>query len=314
MWHVRHGEFGRLARTRVAQSGGSAAMQITTGLAGVGTLGLLLGQVLNTGIACVALARPVWRATRQCRWAELRRLAHEQRRFPLYSTAEALANSAAVYLPVIMIAGHAGAREAGHLAMAMFVAQAPMSLIGNSISQAFLSRAALEQREGKLGEFTGEVLSGLIKSGTGPLLALGILSPVICGWVFGAGWTRTGWLVSWMSPWFLMQFLAVPVSTALHICGRQRAALILQLAGLALRLGSLVVMSRLGIAGITEAYAITGFLFYGLYLAVIVSATGTDPRRLWQALVRSRNLLLAWVAGSVSLAVIAVAVLGATSP
>lgn len=302
VWHVRHGDFRRLARTRIAQSGGSAGVQIATGWLGMGPLGLLVGQVLNTGIACVALAAPAWRAARRARWLALRRLAYEQRRFPVYSTAEALANSAAIYLPVILIAAHAGTTEAGHLAMAMFVSQAPMSLIGTSISQVFLSRAAEEYRGGHLGKFTGEVLAGLIKAGGGPLLAMGILAPPICGWAFGSGWTRTGWLVSWMTPWFLMQFLAVPVSTALHICGQQRAALMLQFAGLALRLGSVLVMAQLGLGGITETYALTGLLFYGLYLAVIMSVTGVSTQRLWRAVVQSRAILLAWVAGAALIA------------
>lgn len=303
-WHVRHAEFGRLARTRIAQSGGSAGLQMAGGWLGAGPAGLLLGQVANTGIACLALMAPAWAAVRASHWQTLRRVASEYRRFPIYSTAEALANSVAVYLPVILVAAYAGPAEAGYLGMAMYVAQAPMSLIGNSISQVFLSRAAQEHRDARLAAFTGEVLNGLIKAGVGPLIALGITAPHLCGWLFGAGWGRTGWLVSWMTPWFLLQFLVVPMSTTLHICGRQRAALLLQLAGLVLRLGGVWLLYRTGLGHVSEGYAVTGALFYGIYLAVVLSVAGVPVSQVWHGLRTNARTILLW-AGTAGLASVA---------
>lgn len=293
-WHVRRAEFGTLARTRIAQSGGSAGLQIVSGFMGAGPGGLLVGQLSNTGIACLALLGPAVRAARRLQSGVMTSMAATHHRFPIYSTPEALANSAAVYLPVIMIAAYAGAAEAGFLGMAMYVAQAPMSLIGNSISQVFLSKAAHEHREGRLGSFVAEVLAGLVKAGVGPLLALGIVAPQVCAWLFGPGWERTGWLVAWMTPWFMLQFLVVPMSTTLHICGRQRAALILQLGGLALRLGGVWLASVTSLGYASEAYAITGVVFYGAYLMVVLSVAGLPPGRWVRELKASYRVILAW--------------------
>ncbi|WP_457326051.1 lipopolysaccharide biosynthesis protein [Roseateles sp. P5_E11] len=298
-WHVRHASFGRLARTRVAQSAGSAGLQMMVGWHGAGPVGLLLGQVANTGIACLALMPTAWAAMRELRWSSLRHVAFEYRRFPIYSTAEALANSAAVYLPVILVAAYAGPAEAGYLGMAMYVAQAPMSLIGNSISQVFLSRAALEHREGRLPQFVVQVVDGLIKAGVGPLLALGIIAPQICEWLFGAGWARTGWLVSCMTPWFLLQFLVVPISTTLHICGRQRAALFLQLAGLLIRLGGVWLLDWARLGHISEGYAATGALFYGLYLGVVLAVAGVSAAQVWNAIRANGRVLVLWTGAAV---------------
>lgn len=304
VWHVRHAAYPTLARTRVGQSAASAGLQMTGGALGLSPQGLLLGPLWNAAVACLALCRPGLQALRRMDWPSLRRLAIEHRRFPLYSTGEAVANSAALYLPVIFIAAHVGAAEAGCLGMAMYVAQAPMSLIGTSISQVFLSRAAQEHREGRIGQFTGDVLDGLVKAGVGPLLALGILAPQFCGLLFGAGWERTGWLVSWMTPWFLMQFLVVPLSTALHICGRQRAALLLQLAGLALRLGGVWLLAHWGVAALSEVYAVSGLVFYGLYLLVVLRATRTPVARLVEAMRHHAGLIALWV-GAASVAAVA---------
>ena len=109
---------GILARTRVGQSGTSAGLQIAGGWLAVGPAGLLAGPLWNTGVACAALCRPAWRALGNVRWSRLTRLALDYRRFPLYSTAEAVANSAALYLPVIVIAAHASSASGCRLVAA----------------------------------------------------------------------------------------------------------------------------------------------------------------------------------------------------
>jgi len=282
LWFVRQKGFTLIARTRIAQSAFSVGTQVGLGLwAAIGPLGLLLGYVLNTGIACLSLGVQVIRAAPRISWNRMLALAAEYRRFPKYSTIEALANSASIQFPIIMIAALAAPAEAGYLMMAMSVMQAPMSLIGTSISQVYLSRAPSEYREGRLGDFTVEVLSTLFKAGIGPLMAAGILAPLLFGLVFGANWQRAGWLVVWMTPWFMLQFLAVPVSMALHVTGHQRAALKLQVAGLVLRVALVWVMAKWQEGLISEAYAASGAMFYLVYLIVILTAVRASGRNVW---------------------------------
>ncbi len=298
-WHARKSDFGILARTRVAQSAASSGMQVLWGWFNAGPVGLLAGPLWNSGIACLALRRTLFSVWATASWTEIHRLATQYRKFPLYSTGEALANSAALYLPLILIAAHVGATEAGFLAMAMFVAQAPMSLIGSSISQVFLSRAAVEYHNSRLSDFIVEVLSSLIKTGMGPLLALGIIAPQFCELLFGDEWKRTGILVSWMTPCFLLQFLAVPISTTLHICGRQKIALTIQLAGLSLRLGLVWALSLQESNWLSEAYAVSGFVFYSLYLVAILKAGSVPIGQLINSLSCHKNIIFLWTGGAI---------------
>lgn len=226
------------------------------------------------------------------------------RRFPLLSAPEALANAAALQLPVILIAGAASPAEAGYLSMAMFVIQAPMSLIGTAISQVYLSQAPMALREQRLGTFTAEVLGGLIKSGAGPLIAIGLLAPLLFAPVFGAGWERAGWLVAWMTPWFLAQFLAVPLSMSLHVCGRQREALWLQLAGLALRVGMVLIAIEWAPGAVAETYAVSGALFYTCYLSMVLYSTGATPGAIRQHLNAGLKSIFGWTIAASILALI----------
>jgi O-antigen/teichoic acid export membrane protein len=300
MWFVRQKKFPLIARSRVGQSIGAVTTQAAGGVLALGPVGLLLGHVMNSGVACTFLGYRLFKeiqhhtAVRTLTWRSIRDTWRVYERFPKYSTLEAISNNAAIHLPVIMIAALAAPAEAGYLMMATYVMQAPMALIGTSVGQVYLSQAVHEHRQNALGPFTANVLAGLIKSGVGPLLAVGIVSPAAFGPVFGNGWERAGVLVAWMTPWFILQFLATPLSMGLHVTGHQRLALLIQFAGLLLRLGFVWAASVWTPAAISESYALSGFLFYGLYLWVIVRCTGAVNRKMLEIFSRSLAPIFLW--------------------
>lgn len=297
-WFVRTKRFSLLAQNRIAQATGSATTQIGFGFAGIAPLGLLLGQVVNSGLGALGLGvrfisqqrSVVGRATVR----DAMRVAHQYRRFPKYSALEAICNSAAIYLPIILLSAWASGPEAGYLMLGMYAMQVPMSLIGNAVSQVYMSRGAEEERAGTLAPFTVEVLSGLIKAGVGPLICVSIAAPQLFELVFGPDWIRAGVLVGWMCPWFIMQFLASPVSLALHIKHRLAEALGLQIFGLALRTGAVLLAANLATQPLAEAYAISGFVFYLVYILVILRAIGAKSEELLLASARAAPIILGW--------------------
>lgn len=301
-WHGRRRQFTLLARTRVVQAGCSSGTQIGLGWLGAGPAGLLSGLVVNPGLAVVSLGWPLLREVRRLRLPRLRSVAIQYSRFPKYSSLEALANSATIQLPIIMIAALAARSEAGFLAMAMYAMQAPMALMGSAIGQVFVSGAPAEHRAGRLGIFTAEIVAGLMKVGIGPLLSAGLLAPGLFALVLGSEWERAGHMVLWMTPWFIMQFLAAPVSMALHVAGHQRSALVLQVAGIAIRVGAVLLATAVDVGYVVEAYALSGFVFYLAYFIVIAKTTAMPVQGLWVALRRAAPLIAAWLAVSAAVA------------
>lgn len=301
-WFVREKEFSLIARSRVMQSAASAGTQIGMARLGSGPIGLLVGYLLNTGSACIGLGYRLFRDeqfgqnVKALNWPSLKQTWYEYRRFPKYSVWEALANSAAIQVPIIMIAALSVGPEAGYLLLAMSVIQAPMALFGTAIGQVYFSRAPQEYRDGNLGSFTAEILGGLIKAGVGPLLAVGILSPVVFGIIFGEGWERAGWLVAWMTPWFIMQFLATPVSMAIHVTGHQRSAFFLQVFGLLLRVFSVWGAAQFSSAPVSEAYAFSGALFYFIYLWIILRCVKSVRKEIVDKVMSSIRITGSWVA------------------
>lgn len=298
-WLLRKKAFGQIARSRVAQSAAAAGTQVSMGLAGAGAFGLLLGYVLNAGAACIVLGYRAIRfdrdSIRAITWPGMRTMAVEYHRFPKYSSWEALSNSAAIQLPIIMIGAMAIGPEAGYLSMAMYVMQAPMALVGNAIGQVYLSRAPDEYREGRLGTFTAEVFGGLLKAGVGPLLFVGIVSPFAFPFIFGEEWRRAGHLVAWMTPWFIMQFLASPISMALHVQGRQRTAMYLQNFSLAVRVAAVWVAAALLPAAVGEVYAVSGLFVYGIYATVVLLIVDSQPREISKGVRKALPITLVWL-------------------
>lgn len=298
-WSTRKKRFSSIAKTRMRQAVGSAGTQVGLGWAGMAPLGLVLGQVINSGAGIFGLLHDLLKNDRTAlntiNWASMRRMFSEYDSFPKYSTFEALANSASIQLPVIIIAALAAGPEAGFLMLASRVMFAPMSLIGGAVSQVYLSRAPDELRAGNLGRFTANIMGGLVKTGVGPLLFVGIIAPIAFPMIFGAEWKRAGVMVAWMTPWFVMQFMSSPVSMTLHVTQSQRAAAILQISGFIIRVGSVAMASYFANNWIVESYAISGFIFYLVYLCVVVFLAKIDIRDLLRSFKPGFMIVASWV-------------------
>lgn len=273
MWAARRKSFGAISRSRIAQSSLAAGAQLGLGALGRGPVGLVIAQLCNYGTGAIWLLAGAIRKDRgklgEVNLARIAAAARRYRNFPLYSTWEALANAASIQLPILMIAALAIGPEAGYLSLAIFVLQIPMALMGQSVAQVYVSGAASADREGELGRFTEKFVVGLVKGAAGPIGLLAGFAPAAFAVIFGSGWERSGILVAWMAPWFFMQFVAVPVSSALHVTGRIKTGMVLQILALVLRAGSVVLFYYVATRHISEAYAVSGAIAYLIHLTII---------------------------------------------
>jgi len=298
-WFIRRKQFPALAQSRLLQSAASSGTQVGLGILQFGPVGLVFGYVVNTVTAFIALGIRLLRRERkdfsQVNADHMQAAFHEYSRFPRFSTVEALFNNGSVHLPIILIALLAAGPEAGYIALAMTLLQAPMSLIGQAIGQVYLSRAADAHRAGDLAVVTAETISYLVRIGVGPLLAAGLVAPFVFEPIFGVGWHRAGVLISWMTPWFVLQLLAVPIAMSLHVTGHQRLALLLQFFGLLVRVTVILVASQWFSSRIAEAYALSGAVFYIAYLVVVLSVTGVGLRSLRRSFIAGWPHVLGWL-------------------
>jgi len=287
VWYVREKKFMGLSLVKLIQAVSSVMVQVGIGLLGGKSYGLILGYIANSAVGSLVFALSLlWRAGKSTRLrvVGLGKTLRDYSRFPKYSTFESLANEGASQIPVLLIAFLVGGAEAGFLMLAVRVLQAPIALLGNAVSQVFLSEAPEKERQGALGQFALEMMVRLAKVGVGPLIAAGILAPSLFPLVFGDQWQRSGELISWMTPWFIAQFIVSPVSLSLHVKGRQKVALALQIFALVFR-GGIVGVCILAFPGVVvEAYAVSGFVVYFVYLLCVLKVLGVSPLKLLGAL------------------------------
>src|SRR5690606_35040469 len=106
-WFVRDRAYSFIAKTRVAQSFGAAGTQVGVGLLAPTPIGLIVGFIINSGAAALLMFGKVASQFRTTlRWpglAALRETFTRYRDFPRFSVWEALANSASIQLPILLI-------------------------------------------------------------------------------------------------------------------------------------------------------------------------------------------------------------------
>lgn len=273
-WATRKKKFTIIAKTRMVQAISGVSVQVVMGIASFSVIGLIFGQIVKVSAGLYQLVICFWQDAKKylkdIKLEYLKITFKKYDQFPKYSTLEALANSAGIQLPIILIATISISSEAGYLMLAMQVMMIPMQLIGNAVSQVYLGDASEKYKVGELSQYTKQCILKLLKIGLIPLTLISILAPIIFPYIFGAEWKRAGDMVLWMLPWFIMQLLVSPISMSLSVTGNQKIGFILQIFGLFLRVGGLFLISLYSTKYIFEYYAISGFVFYGLYLYVVL--------------------------------------------
>ena len=229
--------------------------------------------MVYSGLGVVGLVRSLMRYDRAAATgisrATLAEAASRYRKFPLYSVPEALFNTAGLELAILIIAATAAGPEAGFMMLAMRVMGLPLGLVGTSVGQVYLTEASQKWRDGELAAFTRRMMWNLFKAGTPPLVLAAVACPLLFPLVFGAEWARAGIIVVWLTPMFILQFVASPVSMVLHVIGEMAVAMWLQVAGGVFRVGAVLIAAQLAPAMLTETFAISGAVFYSLMVALV---------------------------------------------
>lgn len=281
-WSTRSRRFTEVGRSRIIQSCTSVAVQTTLGATAGGPLGLIVGHTVFMGAGCLWLLRVIFESDRellsQISLIGARAQFRRYKRFPQFSTFEAFTNVVGIQGPILAIAATVANAEAGFVFLAMRVMNAPLQIVGGAIGEVFLSSASEQLRAGCLRAYTYSTLKTLAKLGIIPLSFVGLIAPGAFSLLFGEEWRRTGELVQWMTPWFILQFLASPISMALHVAGRVALALTIQATGMALRLGAVFLSAEWLHGYVGESYAISGAVFYLLYLIVIMVVVGRGEK------------------------------------
>lgn len=216
---IRKKHFSTAAYSKVKQSITTILIQVS--LFKIGTHALIFGQMIGQGIGILSLTKSFNSSSSGVKKSTALELVSRFRKFPLYSTFGAVANSIGSQLPPIMLIALFSPHAAGLYALANRVLAGPMAIIGQAIGGAFQANAAEKNREGNLGDLVDSITNRLAMISAIPTALLILFAPDIFQFIFGTEWRESGVMAQWMAPWLFFVFISSPISTIYEITERQ---------------------------------------------------------------------------------------------
>ena len=292
-WTLRGRRFSILARAGVHQAVWGSMVQIALGALGAGVTGLLVGYMLISGLGIVQLAFAMWRNDRPTpalmTWVGMRAVARRYATFFKFTSVEAFANACSVYAPMLLISALTVGPEMGFVMLAQRLLQAPLMLVGRSVSSVYTAHVAQLYRAGQLGPETAGVLRTLLGLVCGPLLFAAMAAPELASLALGTSWRPVGIYVAWLMPWALLHFLSSSVLTTMHARGRNAAIMALTITGLVFRLTAVGAAGLIDPRFLVHAYAVSGAVYYGAQMLILLAVNDV---RLREIVPRSRLAVL----------------------
>lgn len=283
-WAVRKGTFARIAQTRLSQSIGKVISQLGMGWLGVGTAGLLVGDLIGRVSGTGTLASLAWRhdreALRQVNLAGVREVAYRYRRFPLFSSGATLLNNLGLRLPTLLFASIYGSQVMGWLELGEQILAIPLGLISTSVAQVYVSESAkaLHTSPDQLPKLLRRVIGGMLLVAFPYVLFLVLFAPKLFPIIFGEQWTEAGVYVQILAVTFLLQSIANPTGGTLSVLERQDLHFLREIFRVVIITGTIVFI------GIMRFDAITGIALLSLARSLVyLLYIGISFYAIWRA-------------------------------
>jgi O-antigen/teichoic acid export membrane protein len=198
-------------------------------------LGTLIGQSLGTALLFYrsqGIMRFPWRPN----FKQLGSVAHEYRKFPIYTLPSEMINVITNQLPVFMLKRFLPtATEAGFFSMTNRVLGIPLTFVSSSISEVFRQRAADDYRiNGTCRPIFLKTVGTLAAVGIIPFVVLFAFGPQLFSFVLGEEWREAGYYARILAPLFCLKFIVSPMTITFFIAQKQRVDFFIHIAMLLL--------------------------------------------------------------------------------
>ncbi|EOQ11105.1 oligosaccharide flippase family protein [Bacillus cereus] len=223
-WSIRNSHFHLITKTKLSQSIWLTLSTLLMGLLNFKSWGLILGDLIGKGSGSVAMFRKFthhisWRVIVQnIKISRLLETMKTYKQYPLLMTWSSLFNVAGIYLSPMLFTLFFDSTVGGHFSFGHRVVGAPLLLIGQSISQVYVSTFPKQKYPLQLFKKTIMLVSliGIVIS-----IILFLFGEHIFHLAFGEGWRKSGEYVSILAFMYLFYMIAFPVSQTLIMLQKQ---------------------------------------------------------------------------------------------
>lgn len=180
--------------------------------------------------------------------------------FPIFQMPALLLNTLSTQIAIVAFTFFYNDTITGWYSMSQRILLLPLTIVGSAVGQVYFREAvSLNQRGEKLDVLTKKILTNAFLIAFIPMTIIIGFGDVLFGFVFGKEWVEAGIFAKYLTPWFLMVFVASPLSNILIVLKRQRENLIINF----ILLLSRVLVIWLG-SLLFKDYSSTLILFGGL--------------------------------------------------
>lgn len=290
---IRNRHFKVIASTRVTQQISGNGIKIGWGYFSPGTFGLFIATLFSTLSRIVRLAmdeikKLIVRENRPS-WTDIKQSAIRYKKFPMVSCWEGLLNAASVQLPVILFTMLFSPAIAGYYSLSHRILSMPMSLIGSSVANVFLERAAkTKDDDAELGRITLELYKKLLLIGSLIMSFVTFYGDKLLPFVFGGQWVEAGRFAQLISLTLVFQFAISPISTIFTIKEDLVGAFIWQLFLFLSRI-SIILFFFFGLKSVMKIlmlYTIISCIFYILFAFKIFAMAKIGLKKPLKAIIK----------------------------
>ncbi|SFR84904.1 Membrane protein involved in the export of O-antigen and teichoic acid [Marinobacter daqiaonensis] len=222
-WATRRRGYRTIARTQVSQNLMGAAIKIGLGLLAIKPGGLLIGQMASQVGGIGTYLRHFRHDIRaNARFVSLRRMklvAGRYRGFPVYRLPSKFLLVYSVQAPVLFFSAIYGAGATGHLGLALAAMALPVTLVSQSLADAFFAElSTLDRRDiDTQWHIVVRVIKVVSAISVPVFLLLFFFAKPFSVVVFGEDWATTGVFLTALSPYIVVQLIANPVTKVLAV-------------------------------------------------------------------------------------------------
>lgn len=279
-WCTQQQRFALISMTQVQQAVTQVVVQISFGLVQAGSFGLIVGYLVAQWLGAGILVKSSRHVLALLDFAKWGAIAQQYCHFPLYFSWASLLNVMGWQIPALLFARYFSIEVAGSYALTLRVLGMPSVLLGQAIMQVFYPRVAQAEPQ---------VVKALIERLIKVLFVLGfpgfaliwLQGPTLFQLIFGEDWRQAGYYARWLSPWFMLAFIASPLSTFALVKSKQRQALWLTGYETSLRLIAIsigILFDSVTIA--LQLLSAAGVLICLVYIIWILQLAGSSIRKI----------------------------------
>ncbi len=226
-WAIRTREFRSISLSKVTNAGFGGGMKVLLGWLGAGYIGLIIGAIVGLVLSNTWFARSFQRTKRifavKAKSPRTKILAKTYQEFPKINLPHTMMDLGRDLLVAILILQLFTKADFGLFDHSYRMLRMPLLLAGLAISQVFFQRCSEMFNK-------GEDIFPLVLKAVKILLAVSIIpfgiifffGDELFAWVFSEKWRGAGEYSQIMAPWFMLNFIASPISFLPLILRKQR--------------------------------------------------------------------------------------------